>query len=270
MRACTLGRRTLSRVCACALLLRAAVAIAGGAQALKEAGFVPPSEFLWDADPRAASAAAGVQTASASPPPAAVTERRSPDAESGPPAASADSSGMAASAADPAREAAARPEVLDAQTPGSSGAPEARRSRSAYERTWRRQYVYVAATLPAEGKRCVANDLKRLQPDAVRASNLTPPNGGVREPCSACTDLWAPVCLQLRLFKLQEVMRSVLCRCGSAHRGCMRRCAPCAMHGGLWTRAPGAAPCRCGAGCGVWYCSRRWVWGSDAEMRFGR
>lgn len=42
------------------------------------------------------------------------------------------------------------------------------RSRSIYDRTWRRQYVYVAATLPAEGGRSVATDLKRLQPDAVR------------------------------------------------------------------------------------------------------
>ncbi len=229
MRTCTLGRRTLPRVRTCALILRIALAVAGGAQALKEAGYVPPSEFLWDADPRAANAAACAQTASASPPPA-VVERRSPDAESGPPAALTGSSGMAASAADPA---AARPEVLDAHTPGSSGAPEPRRSRSAYERTWRRQYVYVAATLPAEGKRCVANDLKRLQPDAVRTSNLSPTKRGVTEPCSACTDLLAPVCLHLRLFKLQRVPRSVLCRCGSAHRGCMRRCAPCAMHGGL-------------------------------------
>jgi len=233
MRTCTLGRRTLPRVRACALLLRVALAVAGGAQALKEAGYVLPTEFLWDADPRAASAAAGARTGSASPPLDAAAERRSPDAESGPPAAAADSSGMAAPAADPAREAAARPEVLDAHTPGSSGAPEPRRSRSAYERTWRRQYVYVAATLPAEGKRCVANDLKRLQPDAVRTSNLSPTKRGVTEPCSACTDLLAPVCLHLRLFKLQRVPRSVLCRCGSAHRGCMRRCAPCAMHGGL-------------------------------------
>lgn len=53
-----------------------------------------------------------------------------------------------------------------------AGAPERPRSRSAYQSTWRRQYVYVAATLPAEGGRSVGNDLKRMQPDAVR---LRPP-----------------------------------------------------------------------------------------------
>ncbi|KAK9846625.1 hypothetical protein WJX81_007883 [Elliptochloris bilobata] len=91
----------------------------GGAQALKEAGFVPPGEFLWDADPAAAAPAAPVWGA-----------------------------GL-----------------------GSEGDdPERGRSRSAYDRTWRRQYVYVAATLPAEGGRSVANDLKKLQPDAVWVS----------------------------------------------------------------------------------------------------
>lgn len=50
-----------------------------------------------------------------------------------------------------------------------AGALERVRSRSAYQSTWRRQYVYVAATLPAEGGRSVGNDLKRLQPDAVRS-----------------------------------------------------------------------------------------------------
>lgn len=54
---------------------------------------------------------------------------------------------------------------------GEEGAEEPGRSRSIYDRTWRRQYVYVAATLPAEGGRSVATDLKRLQPDAVRSNN---------------------------------------------------------------------------------------------------
>ena len=229
MRTCTLGRRTLPRVRTCALILRIALAVAGGAQALKEAGYVPPSEFLWDADPRAANAAACAQTASASPPPA-VVERRSPDAESGPPAALTGSSGMAASAADPA---AARPEVLDAHTPGSSGAPEPRRSRSAYERTWRRQYVYVAATLPAEGKRCVANDLKRLQPDAVRTSNLSLPNEVLQSLALPALTCWrrcackcaCSSCNECRARCCAGVGQRTAAACGAARRApCMAAC----------------------------------------------
>ncbi len=233
MCACTLGRRTLPRVRACALLLRVALAVAGGAQALKEAGYVLPTEFLWDADPRAASAAAGARTGSASPPLDAAAERRSPDAESGPPAAAADSSGMAAPAADPAREAAARPEVLDAHTPGSSGAPEPRRSRSAYERTWRRQYVYVAATLPAEGKRCVANDLKRLQPDAVRTSNLSLPNEVLQSLALPALTCWrrcacncaCSSCNECRARCCAGVGQRTAAACGAARRApCMAAC----------------------------------------------
>lgn len=66
------------------------------------------------------------------------------------------------------------------------------------DRAWRRQYVFAGATMPAEGTKNVADDLRERHPGAVWLAGRT-----LHQPQAAIQHRWRPVTEATRLATLQ-------------------------------------------------------------------